>query len=61
MPFKFNPSWALEEDFKQFVLNNWKVFDSSLGSYVANEVIQNLKVVKPLVVDWARKGLANRG
>lgn len=60
-PFKFNLDWALEEYFKQIVLNNWKFVDSSVGISTTYQILQNLQIIKPLVVEWARKILVNRG
>ena len=49
-PFKYNPTWNEEEDFKNLVYDTWKHFVSDLedSSYV--ELSRSLKLVKERVI-----------
>jgi len=43
VPFKFNYSWLVEEQFKYLVLKNWRHYDSSSGDSAMNQSMENLK------------------
>ena len=49
-PFKYNPTWIEEQDFKILVYDTWKHFVSDLedSSYV--ELSRSLKLVKERVI-----------
>lgn len=58
---KFYLTWVHEEDFKHIINSNWKSFESSLGHSATSQILQNIQLIKPLVREWAKKRMDDRG
>jgi hypothetical protein len=47
--FKFNHDWLVEEDFRQIISKNWKLYDPSSRESAMYKFASNIKQVKKLV------------
>jgi hypothetical protein len=54
-PFKYNPSWILEEDFVSLIKETWIPFDESRAESTSIQFVENLKKTKSTAVSWAHE------
>lgn len=49
-PFKYNPSWLQEESYSHLVKQYWRPFNPKLGSSIAHQFMDNLKMPKKATI-----------
>jgi hypothetical protein len=54
-PFKYNPSWAVEEEFRSLVSENWKKYDLGNPESASVQFVASLRVVKEKAISWAHE------
>jgi len=55
-PFKFNHHSLEEKDFKNLVIQSWKIFEPNFGADMFQfQFVKNIKQVKRIVEKWAKE------
>jgi len=45
IPFKFNPKWLENENFKSLVRQNWRAYDPSNGNSTMFQFVESIKKI----------------
>jgi hypothetical protein len=53
-PFKFNSIWLKDDSFQKLVKDNWSPLRESEGIPAAIQFMDNLKLIKKLVIPWEK-------
>ena len=59
-PFKFNPAWLMEEDYRKLIGNLLRPLEENANFSYMKRIVENLHKVKRVTKPWARVFSANQ-